>query len=713
MSALRFTTIPATLALLLAALSGCAGARKSDAVAPTAKISPKNLTQHGDTRVDDYYWMNERENPEVIAHLDAENDYLSSKMSHTGKLQKQLFREIRDRIKKDDSSVPYLKDGYWYYTRYETGDEYARYCRRKGSMDADEQVMLDVNELAKGEDFMAVRGLAVSSEGNLLAYATDNVGRRIYTLRFRDMDSGEELDDVIPEVTGNIAWAEDNKTLFYAKQDPQTLRSYQIWRHELGSDPANDALVYQEDDDTFGTYVWKTKSDRYLMIGSFQTLSSEMRFLEADDPTGDFRVLLEREPDHEYSVDHYGDDFYIKTNWQAKNFRLVKTPVDATAKSNWRDVIPHRDDVLLTSFELFRDHLVISERREGLIRMRVRPWSGEAEHELDFGEPAYTAWISTNPTFDTGVLRFGYTSMTTPYAIYDYDMKTREKELKKQDEVLGGFDSADYVTERLQAEARDGTMVPISLVYRKDSFRKDGSSPLLLYGYGSYGASMDASFRGDRLSLIDRGFVFAIAHVRGGEELGRRWYEDGKLLKKKNTFTDFIDCAEYLVQRKYADPERLFAYGGSAGGLLMGAVVNMRPDLWRGVVAAVPFVDVVTTMLDDSIPLTTGEYDEWGNPAEREYYDYMLSYSPYDNVEAKDYPNLLVTTGLHDSQVQYWEPAKWVAKLRANRTDDNLLLLHTEMDAGHGGKSGRFRRYEETALVYAFMLDLAEAETSR
>ena len=513
------------------------------------------------------------------------------------------------------------------------------------------------------------------------------------------------LGDVIPEVTGGMAWANDNKTLFYAKQDPATLRSYRIYRHVLGTDVSKDKLVYEETDDTFSCYVWKTKSKKFVFIGSFHTLSSEFRYVPADAPSGEFTVFLPRERDHEYSLDHYQDDFYVRTNYKAKNFRLMKTSVDKTDKRHWRDVIGHRDDVLLESFEIFEDYLVVEERENGLIQLRVRPWSGKKEHYLDFGEPAYLAYISTNPEFKTDMLRFVYTSMTTPRTTYDYNMVTRDKTLLKQDEVLGGFDSKNYKTERLYAKVRDGARVPVSLVYRK-GIRKDGDNPLVLYGYGSYGNSLDASFNASRLSLLDRGFVYAIAHIRGGQELGRDWYENGKLLKKKNTFMDFIDCAEYLIDQKFTNSDKLFAMGGSAGGLLIGAVVNMRPELFHGVVTRVPFVDVVTTMLDESIPLTTGEYDEWGNPNQKEYYEYMLSYSPYDNVEAKDYPNLLITTGLHDSQVQYWEPAKWVAKLRAMKTDHNRLLIKTNMDAGHGGASGRYKRYRDTAFQYAFLLDL-------
>jgi oligopeptidase B len=675
--------------------------------APVAKVVPEELTIHGHTRTDNYYWLNQREDPRVEEYLESENAYLDKVFGHTEDFRQELFDEIVGRIKKNDESVPYRYDDYFYYTRYEEGGEYPLYCRKRESLDADEEIMLDVNKMAEGHDYYAVRGTNVSSGQDVVAYAVDTVGRRKYTVHFRNLTSGEDLPDTLPDVTGNMAWAEDNKTLFYSKQDPETLRWYQIWRHTLGTDPSEDVLVYEEQDEEFSSFVFKTKSKRYIMIGSTQTLSSEYRFLDAKDPDGEFRTVLPREAEHEYGVDHFGDHFFIRTNWQAKNFRLMQAPVaDPGNKQGWTDVIAHRDDVLLEGFEIFRDHLVVMERQEGLINLRVRPWSGDDEHYIDFGEPTYLAYISTNPSFDTTVLRYGYTSLTTPRSIFDYDMKSKERKLMKQDEVLGGFDSGNYVSERVWAPARDGKKVPVSLVYRK-GFEKNGSRPLLLYGYGSYGATIDASFRSDRLSLIDRGFVFAIAHIRGSETLGRAWYEDGKLFNKKNTFTDFIDAAEHLVAEKYADPERVFAYGGSAGGLLMGAVVNMRPDLWKGVVAAVPFVDVVTTMLDDSIPLTTSEYDEWGNPNEKEYYDYILSYSPYDNVEAKDYPNMLVTTGLHDSQVQYWEPAKWVAKLRTMKTDGNLLLLHTNMEAGHSGTTGRFKRYKETALNYAFILDLA------
>jgi oligopeptidase B len=650
--------------------------------------------------------LRERDNPEVIAYLNEENAYAENEMAHANPSQQTLFEEIKARFKQTDMSVPYLRDGYFYYTRYEAGKEYPIYARKRGSLDAGEEIMLDANWLAEGHEFFTIGGWAVSSERDLLAYAVDTWGRRVYTTFFKSLATGEILPDVIFEVTENLTWANDNRTLFYAKQDPTTLRAYQIYRHVLGSDPAEDQLVFEETDETFATYVYKTKSKRYLMIVSSHTLCQEYRYLEADHPTGVFRVFWPRERDHEYHLDHYQDRFLIRTNDRAKNFRLMATAVDQTSKEHWQEIIPHREDVFLADFEIFSDHLVLEERKRGLNHLRVIPWKGDGEHYLEFDEPAYRANLGVNLEFDTTTLRFEYTSMKTPLSIYDYDMMTRAKTLLKREEVLGGFDTASYVTERFYAPAPDGTEIPVSMVYRKGT-QRNGQNPLLLYGYGAYGLSIDPAFASPRLSLIDRGFVYAIAHVRGGQELGRQWYEDGKLLKKKNTFTDFIACAEYLVREKFTNPEKLFAMGRSAGGLLMGAVTNMRPELFKGVVAEVPFVDVITTMLDPSIPLTTGEYDEWGDANQKEYYDYMLSYSPYDNVEAKDYPNLLITAGLHDSQVQYWEPAKWVAKLRVLKTDKNRLLFKTNMDAGHGGASGRFKRHHETAFSYAFLLDLA------
>jgi len=670
------------------------------------KRIPTRLEKHGHVRVDDYYWLRERDNPDVIAYLNAENEYAEKQMAHTKAFEEKLFEEIKGRFKQTDMSVPYKRDDYFYYTRYEEGKEYPIYARKCGSLEQTEEVMLDANVLAEGQEFFSIGGTAVSSGQDILAYAVDTQGRRIYTTYFKDLKKGALLSDTLPEVTENFTWANDNKTLFYAKQDPITLRAYQIYRHVLGSDPAQDQMVFEESDETFVAYIFKTKSKKYLMLVSAQTISQEYRTLNADDPFGEFKIFLPRERDHEYHLDHYQDRFLIRTNDQAKNFRLMSTPVDRPGKEHWQEVIPHRENVFLGDFDIFKDHLVLEERERGLTQIRVMPWSGGDGHYLKFDEPAYRANLGTNLEFDTTVLRFEYTSMKTPLSIYDYDMVTRQRALLKQEEVLGGFDSDHYVTERLYARASDGTEIPLSIVYRKGT-KRDGRNPLLLYGYGAYGFSIDAAFASPRLSLIDRGFVYAIAHVRGGQELGRRWYEEGKLLRKKNTFTDFVACAEHLIREEFTNPEKLFAMGRSAGGLLMGALTNMRPDLFKGIVAEVPFVDVITTMLDPSIPLTTGEYDEWGDPNHKEYYDYMLSYSPYDHVEAKAYPNLLITGGLHDSQVQYWEPAKWAAKLRELKTDKNRLLLKTNMEAGHGGASGRFRRHHETAFSYAFLLDLA------
>lgn len=678
---------------------------KMEITAPQAEKRPTELVLHGDKRIDNYYWLNERENPEVISYLTAENDYLDKILGHTKAYQDDLYNEIIGRIKQDDQSVPYLSNGYYYNSRYEPQKEYAIYERKKGSLEAEAEIILDANMEAEPYEFYAVGGLSVSLDNKWLAYAEDTLSRRLYTLKIKNLETGEILEETIPNTSGGAAWAADNQHFFYTLKDVNTLRSYRIMRHKIGTPASEDVAIFTEDDETFSTYVYRTKSDKYLIIGSSQTLSEEYQILEADNPLGAFRIFTPRERKLEHSITHYGDKFYIRTNLDAENFRLMETPEGATGKENWKEVIPHREDVLLEGMDVFSDYLVLSERKAGITQLRVRPWEGE-EHYIDFGEEAFLAYTSVNRQFDTDLLRLGFTSLTTPNTTYDYNMKSREfTQLKQQEVVDPSFDPANYQSERLMATARDGKQVPISLVYRK-GFDKDGQQPLLLYGYGSYGASMDPYFSSVRLSLLDRGFAFAIAHIRGGEEMGRRWYEDGKLLNKKNTFTDFIDCAEHLVQEKYTSPDHLYAMGGSAGGLLMGAVINMRPDLWNGVVAGVPFVDVVTTMLDESIPLTTFEYDEWGNPNDPTYYEYIKSYSPYDNIEAKEYPSLLITTGLHDSQVQYWEPAKWVAKLREMKTNNKPLLLYTNMDAGHGGASGRFRRYRETALEYAFMLDL-------
>ena len=672
---------------------------------PLAEKAAKEFHEFGGTRIDNYYWLKERENPKVVAYLQAENEYLQTVMKPTEEIQEKLYQELVGRIKQTDMSVPYRENGYYYYSRYEEGKEYPVYCRKKDNLEAPEEVLIDAPAMAEGKPFFSVIGLAVSPDNSILAYAVDTVSRRLYRQHFKDLQSGRVLADEIPNTLGMVAWANDNQTVFYTLKDITTLRPYKIMKHRLGTPASQDQEVYVETDETFNAYVFNSKSKNLIFIASDSTLSTECRFLNADDPAGAFRVVEPRRRDHEYQVEHFRDRLYIRTNDQAKNFRLMETALKTPGEANWTEVIPHRDDVFLEGFELFNNFLVVEERKAGLTQIRFIRWQDRMEHGLDFGEPTYTASIGINPEFDTDWLRYNYSSLTTPNSTYDYNMNTREKKLMKQQEVLGGFRSEDYLSERLQAVAGDGVEVPISLVYRK-GIEKNGANPLLEYGYGSYGASMDPYFDSSIISLLDRGFVYALVHIRGGSEMGRSWYEDGKLLKKKNTFTDFIACAEYLIAEKYTRPEKLFAAGGSAGGLLMGAVVNMRPDLFRGVIAEVPYVDVITTMLDSSIPLTTSEYDEWGNPNVKEYYDYMLSYSPYDNVEAKEYPAMLVTTGLHDSQVQYWEPAKWVAKLRALKTDNNPLLLYTNMEAGHGGASGRFRRHRETALQFAFLLDL-------
>nr|WP_319509646.1 S9 family peptidase [uncultured Draconibacterium sp.] len=670
---------------------------------PVAKKIMKELTIHGHTRVDNYYWMNERENPEVIAHLEAENAYKDAVMKHTEPLQEELFEEIKAKIKPENESVPYKKNGYYYYYKQLPGKEYDVNCRKKGSLDAEEKVVLDENVLAEGQEFFMLGGLSVSPNNKLIAYGVDTVSRRKYTINFKNLETGETLEDAIPLTTGSAVWANDNKTVYYTLKDDVTLRSEKIMKHVVGTPVEDDVEVFYEDDETFSVFIYKTKSQKYLIIGSESTLTSEYRFLDANNPEGDFKIVQPRERGLEYSVDHFGNDFYIRTNLNALNFRLMKTPVTATEKDNWTEVIAHRSDVYFSGFDIFKDYLVVTERIEGINQLRVIPWNGE-EYFIDFDEEVYTVSPNVNLDFDTDVFRFSYTSLTTPNSIYDYNLETKERTLLKQDEVLGGFSKDDYETKRIYATAGDGTKIPMSIVYKK-GVEKNGDNPTLLYGYGSYGYTYNPSFSLARLPLLDRGFVYAIAHIRGSQINGRQWYEDGKLLKKMNTFTDFNDCAQFLIDDGYTNSEKLFAMGGSAGGLLMGACINLRPDLYKGVIAAVPFVDVVTTMLDESIPLTTSEFDEWGNPKIEKYYYYMLSYSPYDNVEAKDYPALLVTTGLHDSQVQYWEPAKWVAKLRELKTDDNPLLFHINMDYGHGGASGRYEWIKETALEYAFIFD--------
>lgn len=677
--------------------------QKTDLTAPVAKKVAEEMTIHDDTRVDQYYWMNQRDSDDVINHLNEENTYTKEMFSHLEDYQEELFEEIKGRFKQNDMSVPYDYNGYTYQTRYEEGKEYAIYERSPVGT-SDTELLLDANVEADKYDFYSVGGLNVSPNNKIMAFGEDTLSRRIYTVKFKDLETGELLEDFIPNTNGSVTWAEDNKTVFYSVKD-DALRSYKIFKHKLGTPVSEDVEVYHEADETFGTYVYKTKSRKYIVIGCFQSISTEFRVIPADQPDAEFKIFQPRERDLEYNIDHFGDSWYVITNMDAQNFRLMRTDLDKTSKENWEEVIAHRSDVLLEGMDIFEDYLVLSERKNGINQIRVMPWEGE-EHYIDFKEDAYLAYTSTNPDFNTDKLRLGFTSLTTPNTIFEYDMADQSFKTLKETEVLGGFDKSNYQSERIYVTARDGVKVPVSIVYHKDT-KIDGTAPCLLYGYGSYGASMDPYFSATRLSLLDRGFVYALAHIRGGQEMGRQWYEDGKLLNKKNTFNDFVDCGKYLVANKYAAEDNLFAMGGSAGGLLMGAVVNQAPDMWKGIVSAVPFVDVVTTMLDESIPLTTGEYDEWGNPNDKEFYEYIKSYSPYDNIEAKDYPAMLVTTGYHDSQVQYFEPAKYVAKLREMKTDNNPLVFHINMDAGHGGQSGRFRRFKETAMEYAFMLDLA------
>jgi oligopeptidase B len=674
---------------------------------PQAKIIPTELEKFDDIRIDNYFWLNDRENPEVIDYLNKENEYYQAMTAHTNDFQKELFEEMKSRIKEDDQSVPYLYNGYYYITRFETGSDYPIYSRKKGSLSANEEIMFNCNELAKGHKYFKLGGLSVSSDNQFIAFSVDTVGRRIYTVQIKNLVTGELFKDKIENTTGDSTWANDNLTLFYTRQDEQTLRSDKVFKHKLNTDSAEDTLVYFEKDDTFSVEVTKEKSKKYIVISSSSTMTTEFRTLLADQPDGEFKVFQKRVRGLEYDIAHFGDHFYVLTNKDdATNFKLMKTPELATAKENWVDLIPHREDVLIEDIDIFRDFLVVTERFNGLNTIRIMPWSGEGAYYLPFESETYTAYTSTNVDFDTDILRYGYQSMATPASIIDFNMKTMEKQIMKEQEVLGGkFDKNNYTEERVWATAQDGTKVPISMVYRKE-LKKDGSNPLLQYAYGSYGYSMDATFSSTRLSLLDRGFIFAIAHIRGGEDLGRQWYEDGKLLNKKNTFTDFIDCSNYLIAEKYTSPAHLYAEGGSAGGLLMGAIANMAPQLYNGIIAQVPFVDVVTTMLDDTIPLTTGEYDEWGNPNIKKYYAYIKSYSPYDNVKSQDYPSMYVSTGLHDSQVQYWEPAKWVAKLRVFKTDNNAIYLDTNMNAGHGGASGRFEALKELAKEFSFLLDL-------
>jgi oligopeptidase B len=683
-----------------------------------AKKIPHVNIYHNDTVTDNYHWMRlsdeqkKSENKDiqtknVIDYLKSENDYLKNIMKDTESFQNNLFDEFVSRIEQNDESVPYNLNGYTYYTRFNEGDDYSLHYRKKNKSNAKEELILNLPEMAKGLSYFSLGSKSISENNQYLAYSTDLVSRREYTIHFKDLITGEILEDKIENTTGRITWANDNKTIFYTKKDKSTLRSNQIYRHTLGTDSSEDVLVFEEKDETFSCFIFKTKSRKFLMIGSYQTLSTEYQFLDANNPFGKWKIIQPREKNLEYSVSHFEDKFYIRTNWNAKNFRLMQTPIHSTSKINWTEVIPHRENVLLRSIDIFKNYLVVNERSEGLKKTRVINWIDNSEYYISFNDPSYSLYSTTNLEFDTDLFRFVYSSFTTPRSVYDFNMLTKERVLLKQKKVLGGKFSADnYVSERIFAISRDGkTEIPISFVYKK-GIQKSGKNPLLLNGYGSYGSTSDPYFSSVRLSLLDRGFIFAIAHVRGGQEMGRDWYEDGKLLKKKNTFFDFIDCAKHLIDSKFTSNKHIYASGGSAGGLLMGAVINMEPELFNGVIAGVPFVDVINTMWDESIPLTTGEFDEWGNPKIKEYYNYMKSYSPYDNISNINYPNLLITTGYWDSQVQYWEPAKWIAKIRDLRANNNLLLLNCNMDVGHGGSSGRFESLKEIALEYAFLFKL-------
>ncbi len=691
---------PLTLLVAVTVLFACAD---DTAGPPHAAKRPVELEMHGDIRVDEYFWLNERENPEVIAYLDAENVYADSVLAESSGLQQRLVDEMAARIQQEDVSAPYKHGDFFYYKRYDVGKEYPLYARRKGSLDADEEVLLDVNVEAGDAAYFSVSGFTVSPDHSVAAYAVDTVGRRLYDLHFIDLKTGAKLPDVIKSATSNFVWAADNRTVFYAKQHPDTLRWEKIYRFSLGSDEP--VLVFEELDETFGAYLYESFSGKYIYIASTSTLATEIWYLAANAPDEEFTVFLPRETEHEYFVTDGGDRFYVMSNAGAANFQIFETPLTDTSKDIWSMLLPHRDDVLIEDINVLKEYIILSGRAAGLTQLEVIERDGGAMHVVDLGEDVYQVAAGDNYEFDSTVFRYDYESLTTPESVYDYDLVTQKRQLVKEKAVVGDFNRDDYVAERLWATARDGTKIPVSLVYRK-GLELDGKNPLMQYAYGSYGSSVDPEFSANLLSLLDRGFVYAIAHIRGGAEMGRHWYYDGRQLKKMNTFTDFIDVSKFLVAEGYTSPQHLYARGGSAGGLLMGAVVNMAPELYNGVTTRVPFVDVVTTMLDESIPLTASEWDEWGDPRRKEFYDYMLSYSPYDQIRRQDYPNILVTTSLHDSQVQYWEPAKWVAKLRDYKTDDKLLILKTDMQAGHSGKTGRFQKLEDTALYYTFFLQL-------
>ena len=690
--------------LVLIIFGACQEKMNEKNLPPICEKQEKLLSIHNHNRIDNYYWLNDRENSKVIDYLNQENDYTSNQMKDTEGFQKNLFNELKNRIKQEDESVPYEFNGYFYWRKFSIGDEHPVYLRRKKNSENNE-VILNGNELAKDYDYFDLGDYDISPNNNLMAYGVDTLSRRIYQIKIKDLISGKLFDEVLENTTGSMVWANDNKTIFYTKQDQKTLRSFQIYAHQLGTSQDKDTLIYEETDDTFYCYVYKSKSEKFIIINSSSTLSDEYRLIPSDQPLSTPKIFQPRIKGLEYSIFHKDQQFYVLTNEDHHNFSLKTCDTNNTSKDNWNTFINGSNEVLIEGIDVFDNFLVITEREKGLLKLKVIDMKSSESHYISFNEQSYVVQTGANLLMNTNKLRFSYNSMVNPGTIYEYDMSDQSSKVLKEKEVIGGYNKEDYISERLWASARDGTKIPISLVYKKGT-KKNSSNPTLLYAYGSYGYSIDPTFSTNRLSLLDRGFIFAIAHIRGGEDLGRSWYEDGKLLKKKNTFYDFIDCGKYLVETKYTNAEKLYAAGGSAGGLLMGAVINYSPELFNGVIAHVPFVDVMTTMLDESIPLTTGEYDEWGNPNNKEYYDYMLSYSPYDNIQRMKYPHLLVTTGLHDSQVQYWEPAKWVAKLREYKIDDNLLLLKTNMKAGHGGASGRFEYLKEIALDYAFLFKL-------
>jgi len=677
-------------------------------IEPKAEKINTSLSTHNDERIDEYYWLKERDNPKVIDYLNAENSYRDKYMKDYQSLEKKLFEEIKSRIKEDDSSVPYFENGYFYYTRYETGKQYPIYCRKKENLDANEEILIDANKMSKGHDYFRIGGIDVSPNNKIAAYGVDTVSRRLYTIYFKNLETGEVYKDKIPYTTGSVTWTNDNSAIFYDKKDIETLREERVMKHGFGTNIKNDEEIYFEEDETFSVYSYKTKSNKYIVIASQSTLSDEYLIINANDHNKKYKIFQKREKGLEHSITHFNDKWYVRTNKDnATNFKLMVCDNKKTSKEYWKDFIPHRKNVLLEDIDVFKNFFIVIERYNGLKRINIKPWNDSKNHYIDFETETYSLYSSYNPNINTNKLRYNFSSLTTPSSVIEYDMITREKKVLKENEVLGEFNKENYTSKRVWANARDGKKVPISLVYRKDKYI-EGSNPLLLYAYGSYGITNNPNFSSVRLSLLDRGFIYAIAHIRGSQYLGREWYDDGKMFNKKNTFTDFIDCGKFLIKAKFADKNKLFAMGGSAGGLLMGAVSNMAPELFKGIVAAVPFVDVITTMLDEDIPLTTSEYDEWGNPNNKDSYDYMLSYSPYDQVEKKDYPAIFITAGYHDSQVQYFEPAKWIARLRDRRTNKEPLLMHCNMEAGHGGASGRFEAYKETAMEYSFLLALLD-----